>query len=128
MAETREGKQTASRRRYWRREDAREAIGAWKRSGQTLSEFCRARGLQPRRMQRWLRRLEGSVLAEPTIALEPVRFHPVRLMSAGETSGYQSTQPIEIVLGDGCSVRVPPGFAAADLARVLQVLAVGAPC
>jgi hypothetical protein len=32
-------------------------------------------------------------------------------------------------LGDiGCTVRVPPGFAACDLARVLEVLGVGMAC
>jgi transposase len=116
-----------AKRRYWRREDARKAVEAWQRSGETLAEFCRRRGLHPRRVRRWAKRLEGALDPEPTPSSEPVRFHPVQLVS-WRAPQDESRSPIEIVLGDGRLVRVPPGFSAADLTRVLQVLAAEGGC
>jgi hypothetical protein len=52
-----------------------------------------------------------------------VRFHPVHVM-AGLDAG-RAEQRLEIVLGAGRSVRVPPGFAPEDLARVIEVLEPG---
>jgi hypothetical protein len=48
-----------------------------------------------------------------------VRFHPVRLVGGKEG---EHREAIEVVLVDGRRVRVPAGFAAADLERVLAVL------
>jgi hypothetical protein len=95
--------------------------------GITLAEFCRRRGLHPRRVRRWAKRLEGALDPEPTLSSEPVRFHRVQLVSERAPQD-ESRSPIEIVLGDGCVLRVPPGFSAADLTRVLQVLAAEGGC
>jgi hypothetical protein len=105
--------------RYWRATDARVVVEAWRRSGERLWRFADRHGIHPRRLSRWAAELEAQE--------EAVRFHPVRLVERQERSG-PSGEPIEIVMEDGCSVRVPPGFAAEDLERVLSVLAVGAPC
>jgi hypothetical protein len=115
--------------RYWRASDAAVAVEAWGRSGEGLSAFARRHGIHRRRLSRWAKVLEVS--AEPS---EPVTFHPVRLVATGESEGSGSKPngaPVEIVLGTGdlgCTVRVAPGFAACDLARVLEVLGVGAAC
>ena len=105
--------------RYWQVEDARVMVEAWKESGERLTAFARQHGLKPRRLREWARRLEASS--------EAITFHPVRVV---ETSSGERAErdPIEIVLGEGCSVRVPPGFAAPDLERVLGVLGVGPGC
>jgi hypothetical protein len=55
-----------------------------------------------------------------------LRFHPVRVVTRGEPSG--GGQPIEIHLLGGLRVRVPGGFAAEDLRRVLSVLSEAGPC
>jgi transposase-like protein len=116
------GKETTVRRvagrQRWGVEDGRAVVESWRQSGEALAEFARRHGLKPQRLSRWARRIEA--------ADEAVRFHPVRLVPREEEEEErQRVEPIEIVLGDGRLVRVPAGFAAGDLARVLSVLAVG---
>jgi hypothetical protein len=101
-------------RGYWREDDARVVVEAWRRSGQGLTEFARQYGVHPRRLSRWAERLGDSG--------EDVRFHPVRLVTAEVHGSSGPGAPLEIVLGGEWSVRVFPGFAAEDLARVLTVL------
>ena len=48
-----------------------------------------------------------------------MRFHPVRLVGGNAGEGGEA---IEVVLVDGRRVRVPAGFVASDLERVLAVL------
>ena len=99
---------------YWREADARAVFAAWQRSGSPLSSFAREHGLERSRIYRWAARL--GIRSRPM-----VRFHPVRVVEAaggrGELGGA-----IEVVLVDGRRLRVPAGFAAEDLARVLEVL------
>lgn len=109
--------------RYWRGSEARVVVDAWRASGEGLAGFARRYGIQPRRVSRWARELEERG--------EPVRFHPVRLVGEAEIGRRSEESRIEIELGDGATVRVPAGFAAEDLARVLEVLAsetTGAAC
>jgi hypothetical protein len=65
----------------------------------------------------WATRLEA--------ASEAISFHPVQVVEAPPRERAQR-DPIEIVLGEGYSVRVAGGFEARDLERVLGVLAGGA--
>jgi len=104
-------------RRYWREAEAPVLVEAWRRSGGTLSEFARRHGVEPRRLARWVSRLqragEGSL-----------RFYPVRLLeNPAETGGWA---PIEIQLAAGRRVRVPRGFETEDLRPLLAVLKVAA--
>lgn len=101
-------------RRYWRAADARIVVEAWRASGEGLGAFSERYGIHPRRVSRWAGQLGSE-------AEEAVVFHPVRLVAAALPA--EPRAPIEIMLGDGCSVRVPAGFAAGDLERVLWVLA-----
>jgi hypothetical protein len=103
-----------AKRRYWREAEAEVAVGAWRRSGETLSGFARRYGIHRRRLGRWAASLEGAERRE-----EAVVFHPVRLVG-----GAGSKAPIEIVTRAGNRVRVAAGFQADDLERVLSVLAV----
>lgn len=112
-------------RRYWRADDARAVVEAWRRSGKPLSEFAADVDVLPRRVARWAGRLEAG---EATAA--EVDFHPVRVVGSdpmprrvvGGDQGVARREPIEVVLGKGLRVRVPGGFASEDLARVLAVL------
>lgn len=111
-------------KRYWRAEDARVAVEAWRRSGETRSAFARRHGIDPWRLRRWTRKLEG---AERKQSDESVRFYALRVVAeASGGRGPQGAEPIEIVLAEGSRVRVPAGFAAEDLERVLAVLGAGA--
>jgi hypothetical protein len=75
--------------------------------------------VDPRRLSRWASRLEGSEVSA-------MRFHPVRLAAGG--GGQPDARTIEIELGGGQCVRVPCGFEAEDLRRVLAVLEQAARC
>jgi transposase-like protein len=106
-------------RRYWREAEARVLVEAWQSSGETPSEFARRHGVEPRRLARWVSRLQGA-------GEEPLHFHAVRLVESPAEAGDGA--PIEIQLSGGRRVRVPRGFEAEDLRRVLAVLEAAAPC
>lgn len=102
-------------RRYWRATDARIVVDAWRASGEGLGAFAKGYGIHPRRLGRWAGQL-GQEAEEAAVV-----FHPVRLVTAARPAG--PCEPIEIALGEGVRVRVPGGFCAEDLERVLGVLA-----
>jgi hypothetical protein len=108
----------AAESRYWREAEARVLVEAWRRSGETLTRFARRHGVQRRRLARWVDRLEGA----PGKA---VRFHRVRLVDYRQVDPERdrSGAAIEIQFGGGRLVRVPHGFEADELRRVLAVLA-----
>jgi hypothetical protein len=114
----------------------RERIEAWRRSGQTQQEFCRAHGLSAGSFSHWkaeLVRREGlraSVRVADTAAAggdrrerspEALSWSEVRWPAgaaevAGDGGGF------EIVLPRGWSVRLGPRFEAESLRRLLSVL------
>lgn len=106
-------------RRYWREAEARVLVEAWRSSGERLSGFARRHGVEPRRLARWGRRLQGA--GEGSL-----RFHPVRLVESSPETGGGA--PIEIQLAGGQRVRVAHGFETEDLRRVLWALAEAAKC
>jgi len=109
-------------KRYWRESDARVLVEAWRNSGETLAAFARRHGVERHRLARWVGRLEDA-------ADEAVRFHPVRLVDRrpeSDSGGHGA--PIEIQLASGQRVRVPRGFEAEELRRVLAVLGEAARC
>ena len=114
------GKRGASAR-YWREKDARVVVSAWERSGEGLAGFSRGYGLRPDLVRRGVQRLEASGEARE----EDLRFHPVEVVERSGTAEGRG-ELIEIALGADRTVRVPPGFRAEDLERVLEVL--GARC
>lgn len=109
MVETDVVRRTA-RSRYWREEDARLVVDAWRESGDSLASFCRSHGVASVRLSRWASRLGRGT---------PVRFHPVRLTAGGESAARAG---FEIELRDGTTVRLAAGFALDDLRRILSAL------
>jgi transposase-like protein len=105
--------ETVARRR-WRAADARVLIEAWRQSGQTLTAFAQSHDVHPERLGRWHRLLRTELQA-------PVRFHPVQVRQI-QPQRAEPGERIELVLLDGRSIRVPHGFDAGDLRRVLHVL------
>jgi hypothetical protein len=109
-------------RAYWREAEARVLVEAWRGSGEMLARFARRHGVKPRRLARWVSRLERGADKE-------VRFHPVRLLEEqAEPERSGSGAPIEIELAHGRRVCVRRGFEAEDLRRVLMVLGEVAAC
>lgn len=102
----------AAVRRYWREQDARLVVEAWRKSGLSMAEFAKRHGVHLKRLSRWARRLQSTA---------PAMFHPVQLIRH-ERSVEGADTRIEVVLSSGCSIRVPQGFVAADLRQVVDVL------
>ncbi len=100
-------------KRYWREGEGRVVVDAWRRSGESSATFARRHEIGRARLERWARRL-GRTSGR-------VRFHRVRLVERrpGRDDARRGGAPIEI---EGRRVRVFPGFAAEDLALVLEVL------
>lgn len=71
-----------ARARRWTEIEAREALRAWRKSGKSIAEFARRRGLVPERLYHWKRKLNFdeddvemvavSVVAAPRPRGEPV--------------------------------------------------------
>lgn len=90
-------------------------IDAWKRSGQTINAFCRARQITRSNFDRWRRILARDPSDSPRAESPPSAFVPVRVVA----------EPMaEVVLRSGVVVRVPLGAAADAITRL--VAAVGA--
>jgi hypothetical protein len=105
-------------RSYWREDDARRIVAAWRKSGEPASVFAGRLGIDPRRVSRWASRLEAG-------HAERMRFLPVRVAAEGVDGRHAS---IEIELGHGRRIRVAPGFAVDDLRRVVAILEERMPC
>jgi hypothetical protein len=110
-----EGRARGSR---WSEAEAQVVLDEWRRSGESLAGFARQRGVGDQRLRYWIGQLAPSRGRDRRSA--SVRFHPVQLVE-GLGAGRPDSR-IEVVLGAGRAVRVPPGFASEDLARVLEVL------
>jgi transposase-like protein len=107
----------------WTAQDAREVIDALDRSGQAVSVFAAAHGLDPQRLYMWRRRFAAVAEGDPTTFRElTVHASSPRLLFGSEAAAF------EIALGSGVVVRVPPSFDAAALARLLDVLAQARAC
>lgn len=100
---------------YWRREDAALVVAAWRSSGESLTAFGRRWSLDPRRISRWAHKL-GEAAPSDAMTFYPVQLKPVavernELEWVGEVRRREWT------------VRVPVGFAASEMSRLLTVIA-----
>jgi len=113
----------------WRRDGNkervwRERIAEQQRGEESVRAFCRKRGLREASFYRWRRvirlrdREAGSRDATPVLA--PVVVVDEPLSEAASRSPAATS--IEIVLGDGTTVRVPPGSTREQLLAVFAVL------
>ena len=99
--------------RQWRR-----WIGEWRASGLSVRAFCARRGLATPSFYGWRRALERR-------AGEQAGFVPVQVLA--DTPPAQASA-LELVLADGRTVRVAPGFDAATLRQLLTALEGERPC
>jgi hypothetical protein len=99
--------------RQWRRR-----IDQWRASGLSVRAFCARHGLATASFYNWRRVLQRRA------ADEQPAFVPVHVV-AGAAPDQASA--LEVVLTDGRTVRVAPGFDATTLRRLLAVLE-GRPC
>ena len=99
--------------RQWRRR-----IEQWQASGLSVRDFCARHGLSTASFYNWRRVLERRVAEQPA-------FIPVQVV-ADATSDKAGA--LEVLLFNGRTVRVAPGFDAATLRRLLAVLEGEASC
>jgi transposase-like protein len=125
------------KQRHWE-----EVLRRWREGGQSVRAFCRAAGVRESAFYFWRRELvcrghrdaAGDGLRRRTRAATPVSrssmrvsprhdprpaFLPVRVVQPCATAAAGN---VEIVLAEGRTVRVPPGFDRQTLADVLAVL------
>ena len=93
---------------YWR-----IVIGRWRRSGRSVRAFCRAEGISEPRFYWWRRRLEQTDLHKPA-------FLPVHVVR--DDPDPPPTPTIEVVLANGRSLRVTPGFDPQTLRALVEIL------
>ena len=105
-----DGPRLAARRSYWREEDARVVVDAWRGSGESLAGFCRRHKVKPRRLARWAARVDAS---------PEVHFHAVRVVDQPHLAIDRS---LALELPAGVTLRLPAGFDLDDLRRVLVAL------
>jgi hypothetical protein len=91
-------------------------IAAWRASGMGVRAFCTRQGLDERPFYVW-----RSVLARR--ATQKLAFVPVQMV---EDQALASA--LEVVLGNGCTVRVGAGFDAATLRALVRAIEEGRPC
>jgi transposase-like protein len=96
----------------WSAEDARKALAALARSGQSVSAFAAEHGLDPQRLYQWRRRLGKA---------EPITFREVTVRPSLVVDAPGAR--FEIALASGEVIRVPVTFESDDLVRLLDVLA-----
>ncbi len=105
------GMRTADGRRRWRvwgEGEAREALAELSRSGESIVEFTRRRGISAQRIYYWKKRIAETASARPA-------FVAVPLASA-------SAALIEIAVA-GVTIRVREDVDAERLAEIVDVLA-----
>jgi hypothetical protein len=98
--------------RQWRR-----WIRDWQASGLSARAFCERRGLTVGGFYTWRRVLQRRDAEKAT-------FVPVQVVADAVLTPVSA---LEVVLTDGRTVRVTPGFDAATLRKLLAVLE-GRPC
>ena len=132
------------RESYWE-----EVVRRWREGGQPVRAFCRAEGLRESAFYFWRRRLAcrsrradavNGLRSQPHV-VTPASHSSRRVLPGGSpspsflplhvvaaeglkpTSGHGlAAQGVEIILGQGRTVRVPAGFDRQTLADVLAVL------
>lgn len=95
--------------RQWTEEEARTALEEFSRSGASLSEFARSKGISVHRLVYWRKRL-GPARPPAFVALTLPR------------DAVSPSPPLEILVGGGVIVRVPDEVDAERVAGIVRAL------
>lgn len=96
---------------YWRM-----VLARWRRSGLSVRAFCRAEGVSEPSFYWWRRKFEQAEHKKPA-------FLPVHVVT--DKANEPATRGIEVVLANGRSLRVGPGFDADTLVKLVDLLEAG---
>jgi hypothetical protein len=106
------------------REQWRELVGGWLGSGLTQAQYCERQGISTGSLYRWRAVFGGEHQAgggpARSRAEEPVRLLPVQFSEPVEP--LRRDRVLTVVFGDGVRLEILPGFDAATLARLVEVL------
>jgi hypothetical protein len=105
------------RRSYWREEDGRVVVEAWRRSGLPSATFARQHGLGETRVRWWRNRLDEPARRPPSPSPTLI---PVTIVETPASSAKRSS--MEVVLASGHVVRVGTDFDAEALVKLVRVL------
>lgn len=97
----------------WSEVEARGVISAWRKSGLSVENFARERGIVPQRIYWWRKKL-GLAAAERAKAMDLL---PVRVIETPKRG-----EPVTVLLRCGHMVKVGHGFDEVAFARVVAVL------
>ena len=98
------------------RDEWAELVDRWQRSGLSAEAFAARERIKAKRLTWWRWKLHASATSPP----EPAQFLPVHVVESSPSTA-PATAAVEIALPNGRVVRVPPGFDAATLVRVLEI-------
>lgn len=108
MTETNIGERPASKQNEWR-----ERIAEQMRSGLSVKEFCKERGLTECSFYAWRKRLRKQA--------EPVRFALVEREAGARQESVREAH-LELVLASGARLRIGAGVDSTTLRTVLEAL------
>jgi len=114
---SRRGQQDRGKERFWRR-----VVGQWRRSGLTIRDFCEQQSLSEPSFYAWRRTIAERDREASSGRRRRVRDQPVASPLFVPLRVTPSASVLEIVLGQGRVIRVPPGFDPATLRLLLAVL------
>ena len=97
-------------RRRWTAVDARAALSTLSASGLTPPEFAAREGLQPQRLRRWQRQLDGGAVSAGATPPEFVELRP------------QVPERVEVVLRSGRVLHVAESIDTRALVRLVEAL------
>jgi transposase-like protein len=90
----------------------RSLIEAQVRSGLSVREFASARGLAPSTLYWWRSRLRR----------EPAVLVPADVVETDVVTDPHRRPTFELQLGDSMTLRIPSGFGASELRRLIQAM------
>lgn len=86
-------------RRQWRADEAREFLGRWRESGQSLAGYCREQRIGYERVRRWRQKLDPKGNAGGELKLRELRVVPAeRLRIAERTAEIELEFPSRHVI------------------------------
>jgi transposase len=100
-----------------RRDEWRQVVRGWKRSGLTAAKFAAEEGVNVQTLYSWKYRLAREGAADVDGAAAPATSAIVEVRAAARDDGQ-----FTIELGGGKTLRVPTRFDATELRRLLSVL------
>ena len=104
------------------REQWQQLVGGWPASGLTQAQYCRRYGVSVASLHRWRERLRvDEAVDAASAARQPARLLPVELLT-DQRPGLSGEAPLRLVLAEDLRVEVAPGFDAATLRRVVELL------